>query len=349
MKNISGLFCKSCQSAFAFLCVSVVNAFVFAFIRFLSPSSLLNAFIFAFAFPKVYPRESGDQSLKSIMTTAQKDYNELASAADFLQKKGFSGAKLALVLGTGLGGLAEQVKSPRIIDTADIPGYPSSSVEGHHGRILQGKLSGVECLVFQGRLHYYEGLSSVQACAPVIISQMLGAESIILTNASGSINGSFPPGSLMLAEDFICAFHKNPLLGLVPGNLRGNGLNLDYVIFPPYHLIAMESAGETGIILRSGTLGVTWGPSYETPAEVRMLQFAGADAASMSTGPEIIMAKHLGLNILALSCLTNLGSGISPTPLTHQEVQEAAAMVAESFRLLILRIIKRMGIYHEWH
>ncbi len=282
------------------------------------------------------------------MTEAQKDWKELASAAEFLRVQGFSGAKAALVLGSGLGELADYVKSPRIIETKQIPGYPSSSVKGHQGRILQGRLSGVECLVFQGRLHYYEGLSSVKSCAPVIVAKMLGAEAIILTNASGSINGNFPPGALMLAEDFICAFHKNPLIGLIPANLRGTGLNLDYVIFPPYHLIAMESAGETGIILRSGTLGVTWGPSYETPAEVRMLQLAGADAASMSTGPEIIMAKYLGLNILAISCLTNLGSGISPTPLTHEEVQEAAAMVAESFRLLILRIIKRMGIYHRW-
>jgi len=282
------------------------------------------------------------------MTEAQKDWQELESAAEFLREQGFAGAKLALVMGSGLGGMADQVQSPKIIDAGDIPYYPSSSVEGHYGRILKGKLSGVECLVFQGRLHYYEGLSSVQACAPVIVSKILGAESIILTNASGSINGSFPPGCLMLAEDFICAFHKNPLIGLIPANIRGNSLNLDYMIFPPYHLIAMESAGETGIILRSGTLGVTWGPSYETPAEVRMLQLVGADAASMSTAPEIIMAKHLSLNILAISCLTNLGSGISPQPLTHSEVQEAAAMVAESFRLLMLRIIKRIGIFHGW-
>ena len=276
--------------------------------------------------------------LKS-MTEAQKEWNKLEKTAAWLKDKGFTDAKAAVVLGSGLGGLADKVDSPLIVDTSVIPGYPSSSVEGHQGRMLCGTLSGLKCLVFQGRVHYYEGYSPLKICAPVIVSRLLGVETVILTNASGSINGRFPAGTLMLIEDFISVFHHNSLRGLIPAEIRGKALNINEFIYPPYTKIARKAAVMTGVNLEKGTLGVCSGPTYETAAEVRMLQFAGADAASMSTVPEIIMAKYLGMKILAISCLTNMGTGLSPTPLTHEEVQEVAARVADSFEKLMLEII----------
>ena len=270
---------------------------------------------------------------------AQKEWKDLEAAAAYLKDRGFTDAKAAIVLGSGLGGLADKVENPLIVNTIDIPGYPSSSVEGHQGRILCGTLSGLKCLVFKGRVHYYEGYSPLTICAPVIVSSLMGAESVIITNASGSLNGRFPPGTLMLIDDFISVFHHNSLRGSIPAEIRGKALNTNEFTHPLYAKIARKAAVMTDVNLEKGVLGVCTGPTYETAAEVRMLQYAGADAASMSTAPEIIMAKYLGMKILAISCLTNMGTGLSTTPLTHEEVQEVAARVADSFEKLMLEII----------
>ena len=267
----------------------------------------------------------------------------MRGAARFLKDGGFKGAQIALVLGSGLGGLAGKVENPLVIDTGEIPGYPASSVEGHHGRILMGELSGVKCLVFSGRVHYYEGLSPVKICGPVIVSHLLGIESVILTNAAGSINGSFKPGSLMIVEDIVGTFHHDPVIGLVRNLIRGGVRNLDEPIYPEYIEMAVEAGVETEVTVHKGILGALTGPAYETRAEVRMLQYAGADAAGMSTVPEIIMANYLGMKVLAISCLTNMGTGLSPAPLTHIEVQEVAGMVAESFEALMLNILGKIG------
>ncbi len=282
------------------------------------------------------------------MNTAGKEWRELKSAAESLSRRGFTGAKLALVLGSGLGKLADKVLKAKIINTVDIPGYPSSSVEGHQGRILLGELSGVKCLVFQGRVHYYEGYSALKICTPVIVSKFLGIDSLILTNAAGSINSMFKAGSLMLIEDFFCAFHHNPLQGLVEPTIRGGCFTTDDIIFPPYRSIAEEASAAAGIVIHKGVLSVMTGPSYETPAEVRMLQYAGADAASMSTAPEIIMAKYLNMRLLALSCLTNMGAGISVKKLTHKEVQETAVKISTEFEKMMLYCVKKIGCFHGW-
>ncbi len=275
-------------------------------------------------------------------TQAKKDWEELRGAARFLKDGGFKGAKIALVLGSGLGGLAAKVANPQVIDTGEIPGYPASSVEGHHGQILMGELSGVKCLVFAGRVHFYEGLHPVKICAPVIVSHLLGIESLILTNAAGSINGRFRPGSLMIVEDIVGTFHHDPVIGLVRNLVRGGARNLDEPIYREYIDIAVTAGVESGVPLHKGVLGALTGPAYETRAEVRMLQYAGADAAGMSTVPEIIMANYLGMKALTISCLTNMGTGLSPVPLTHDEVQGVAAQAAESFEKLMLKIIGRM-------
>jgi len=283
------------------------------------------------------------------MTTQSKQHwEELRGAARFLKDDGFKGAEIALVLGSGLGGLAKQVENPQVIDTAEITGYPASSVEGHHGRILMGELSGVKCLVFAGRVHFYEGYSPVMICAPVIVSHLLGIESLILTNAAGSLNGNFKPGSLMIVEDVVGTFHHDPVIGLVRNLIRGGVRNLDRPVNTQYVDMAVKAAAENGVTLHKGILGALTGPAYETPAEVRMLQFAGADAAGMSTVPEIIMANYLGMKALTISCLTNLGTGLSSTPLTHTEVQEVAGKAAESFEALMLNIIEKIGRNYQY-
>lgn len=274
---------------------------------------------------------------------ARRDWDDLVKSAHFLREQGFAGVEIALVLGSGLGALAEKAVQRSIIDTEDIPCYPHSSVEGHHGRIILGDIGGVKCLVFQGRVHYYEGHSLLKVCAPVIVSKMLGCETVILTNASGAINGRFAAGTMMIIEDVISVFFPNPLTGLLKSEIRGGVYNESDLLYTPYEKAAVSAAGELGIELHKGVLGVSAGPAYETPAEVRMLRFAGADAASMSTAPEMIMAKYLGMKTLAIACLTNKAAGISETPLTHEEVQETAGIAGENFQRLIVKTIEKIG------
>ncbi|NQS96868.1 MAG: purine-nucleoside phosphorylase [candidate division Zixibacteria bacterium] len=283
-----------------------------------------------------------------LRTEATEDWEKLKEAAGFLKDAGFYGMKLSLVLGTGLGGLADEVEDAVIIDTDEIPGYPSSSVEGHYGRIVMGTLSGLKVLVFQGRVHYYEGHSPLMVCAPVIISSFLGLQSVLLTNAAGAVRDDFKPGDLMLIDDTVNLSYMNPLLGTVSAEVRGGALSFDSIAYPLYVTAALEAALEEGVTLHRGILGMTAGPTYETPAEVQMLSYAGADAASMSTIPEIIMAKRLGLKVLTVSCLTNMATGISPNPLTHREVQIVAGMVSDKFRAFMKNVVGKIRELHQW-
>ena len=278
----------------------------------------------------------------------KEDWEKLKEAASFLKNKGFYGAKLSIVLGSGLGGLADEVENAIIADTSEIPGYPQSSVEGHKGRIVTGNLSGLEVMVFQGRVHYYEGYSPLMVCAPAIISSFLGLQSMILTNASGSARSDFQPGDLALIDDVVNFSFMNPLIGAVGAEIRAGALNISSIAYPPYVEAAQAAAMEEKATFHRGTMGMSSGPTYETPAEIRMLSYAGADVASMSTIPEIIMAKRLGLNTIAISCLTNLASGISPHPLTHHEVQVVAGMVSDKFRALIKNLIGKIKQFHGW-
>ena len=283
-----------------------------------------------------------------IESTPHEDWEKLKESAGFLKDAGFYGMKLSLVLGTGLGRLANDVEDAVIFDTDEIPGYPSSSVEGHYGRIVMGTLSGLKVLVFQGRVHYYEGYSPLMVCAPVIISSFLGLQSILLTNAAGAVRKDFKPGDLMLIDDTVNLSYMNPLLGTVSAEVRGGAFSMDSIAYPLYIGLAVEAALEEGVTLHRGILGMTAGPTYETPAEVRMFSYAGADAVSMSTIPEIIMAKRLGLKVMAVSCLTNMAPGISPNPLTHNEVQMMAGMVSDKFRAFMKNLIGKIKELHGW-
>lgn len=249
----------------------------------------------------------------------------------------------ALVLGSGLGGFGEMVEDALRIPYASIPGFPVSTVPGHAGQFILGYVRGVPVIVMQGRVHYYEGYPMEDVVMPIRIMGMLGAKKLILTNAAGGVNTAFTPGDLMLLEDHISAF--------VPSPLRGENLDALGTRFPDMSCVydrhlrqAAEQAAESrGITLQKGVYLQWPGPNYESPAEIRMFRTLGADAVGMSTVCEAIAARHMGLRVCAVSCITNMACGILPQPLSHEEVQETASRVREKFESLILEMIGRFA------
>ena len=249
----------------------------------------------------------------------------------------------ALVLGSGLGGFGEMVEDALRIPYASIPGFPVSTVPGHAGQFILGYVRGVPVIVMQGRVHYYEGYPMEDVVMPIRIMGMLGAKKLILTNAAGGVNTAFTPGDLMLLEDHISAF--------VPSPLRGENLDALGTRFPDMSCVydrhlrqAAEQAAESrGIALQKGVYLQWPGPNYESPAEIRMFRTLGADAVGMSTVCEAIAARHMGLRVCAVSCITNMACGILPQPLSYEEVQETASRVREKFESLILEMIGRFA------
>lgn len=251
--------------------------------------------------------------------------------------------EVALVLGSGLGGFGELVEEALQIPYASLPGFPVSTVPGHAGQFILGYVRGVPVIVMQGRVHYYEGYPMEDVVMPIRIMGMLGAKKLILTNAAGGVNTAFTPGDLMLLEDHISAF--------VPSPLRGENLDALGTRFPdmscvydiPLRQAAEEAAGSRGITLQKGVYLQWQGPNYESPAEIRMFRTLGADAVGMSTVCEAIAARHMGLRVCAVSCITNMACGILPQPLSHEEVQETASRVRDKFESLVLEMIQRFA------
>lgn len=248
--------------------------------------------------------------------------------------------RVALILGSGLGALADAADDAVVIETRDIPGYPSSTVEGHKGRVILGTLEGVPVVFVQGRLHRYEGHSLDAVTFPIRLVQALGARDLIVTNAAGGINRSFPPGTLMFIEDHINAAFQNPLAG---SELYGGPRFLD--MSEPYDLEWMREAEQValdlGIATRQGVYAWVLGPSYETKAEVRMLGRFGADAVGMSTVPEVLMARQRGMNVLGISTITNPAAGLSAAPLDHGEVLEVGRQVRADLERLVRGIVAK--------
>ena len=266
---------------------------------------------------------------------------QIEEAAGFIQKKLHAPVpETGIILGSGLGFLADRVDSPITLDTTDIPHWPQSTVSGHRGRLVVGVLENLPVFVMQGRVHFYEGLSMLQVVFPVRALMKLGIKKLIVTNASGGLNPDFNPGDLMLIDDHINLMGTNPLIG---PNLDAFGTR-----FPdmsdPYHMefrkAAMETAEKMNIPLRRGILIAGTGPTYETAAEVRMLRSLGADAVCMSTVPEVIAGVHGGIKILGISCITNLATGLGNQPLCHEEVEMTASRVREQFGALIRGILR---------
>lgn len=250
---------------------------------------------------------------------------------------------IAIVLGSGLGALADRIQNPISIPYDTIPNFPTLNVEGHAGNLVIGELGGHTIAAFQGRMHYYEGHTLETVVFPVRLARTLGAETLIVTNAAGAVNTAFAPGDLMLIDDHINLVFDNPLVGMNHDELGPRFPDASAIYTPELRTLTRTVAEEQGIALRHGVYAWWKGPSYEPPAEIRMIRTLGADAVGMSTVPETLAASHMGMNVLGISCLTNMASGILDQPLSHDEVIEVAAKVNDSFISLIITVLSRLA------
>ncbi|MGN0270056.1 MAG: purine-nucleoside phosphorylase [Candidatus Weimeria sp.] len=267
-------------------------------------------------------------------------YEKLQKSLASIRKVTDFKPEIGITLGSGLGGLAEKIDKVCEISYKDIEGFPVSTVSGHDGRFIFGTLSGKKVVVMSGRVHFYEGYRMEEVVTPVRIMGLLGAKTVLLTNAAGGINLDFKPGDLMMITDHISLFVQNPLLGQNADELGPRFPDMSTVYDRRLQEKIRHAAVATGVDLKEGVYVQLTGPSYETPAEIRMLRKMGADAAGMSTVVEAIAADHMGLSVAGISCITNMAAGISDQPLNHEEVKATADMVKEKFEKLVMEFIK---------
>ena len=248
--------------------------------------------------------------------------------------------EIGIVLGSGLGDFAQQVEKSAEISYDSLPGFPVSTVAGHAGKLIFGYVRSVPVVVMQGRVHYYEGYSMEQVVAPIRLMGMLGAKKLLLTNAAGGVNTDFTPGDLMVITDHISAFVPSPLRGENPEELGPRFPDMSRVYDEAMGRAVLTAGEKLGQSLQQGVYLQWQGPNYETPAEIRMFRTLGADAVGMSTVCEAIAARHMGLRVCAISCITNMACGILPQPLSHEEVQQTADRVKDKFQALVLESLE---------
>lgn len=251
-------------------------------------------------------------------------------------------APLGMILGSGLGGLADQIENPRSLSYSDIPHLPSSSVAGHAGKLVCGTWQGSEVVVLSGRVHCYEGHPLDRVVLPVQLLAGLGVHTVLVTNAAGAVNADYKPGDLMVLSDHINMQAKSPLIGKNDARLGPRFPDMTEAYAKELRELTLRLAAERGLKVHEGIYAAVLGPSYETPAEVRMLQILGADAVGMSTVPEVIAARHMGMRVLGLSCLTNMAAGLSGGTLHHDEVKEVAGAATEGMIGLIAATVRAM-------
>ena len=269
-------------------------------------------------------------------------YLQCRQAADFIKTKMDATDAIGLVLGSGLGELGDEIEDPIIVDYADIPHFPKTTVPGHKGRLVLGKLNGRKVLCMQGRFHFYEGHDMKTVAMPTRVMKLLGVKALILTNAAGGCNKTFKPGTLMFIDDFINYMGDNPLYGENIEELGPRFPDMTKALDKEYTDLGMKVARDLGIDIRRGVYMGFRGPNYETPAEIRFAQIIGADAVGMSTVPEILAARHCGLRCIAISCITNMAAGMTGEELSHKEVQETADRVKDQFKELIRQLAAKM-------
>lgn len=270
-------------------------------------------------------------------------YEKLNNCYESVRKRVSFEPKVALVLGSGLGKFAEEIEVVDKISYSDIEGFPTSTVPGHAGQFVFGYVDGVPVVCMQGRVHYYEGYPITDVVLPIRLMGLLGAKYLFLTNASGGINRDFKAGDFMMLTDHISSFAPNPLIGANIDEIGTRFPDMSSVYDPILLDIIQNVADDFGIAMQKGVYAQLTGPSFESPAEIRMLSKLGVDAVGMSTVVEAIAANHMGMKICAISCVCNLAAGISETPLTHDEVQEAAAKAAPLFKQIVRETIIRIG------
>jgi purine-nucleoside phosphorylase len=250
--------------------------------------------------------------------------------------------RVMIVLGSGLGALGEQIENATRIPFSEIPGFPSAAVEGHKGMFVAGELEGVKVVALQGRFHLYEGHDAQTAALPIRAMAALGAEILIVSNAAGALNPAFSAGMLMIIDDHINFMFRNPLTGpVVGGDTRFPDMSRPYDT--ELQDLAERIAGENGISIARGVYLAVLGPSYETPAEIRMFRMFGADAVGMSTIPEVIAARAMGVRVLGVSLITNAAAGSTGEPLTHEEVIEAGREASGRFTTLVRGVIRNLA------
>lgn len=249
--------------------------------------------------------------------------------------------EIGIILGSGLGEIADEIKGISI-PYSEIPGFKSSGVQGHAGKLVIGELASKPVVAMQGRLHYYEGNTIQEVVFPVRVMKMLGIEILIVTNAAGGVNTSFMPGDLMIIADHLNMLGNNPLIGKNFDELGPRFIDMSYAYDKSLITIAEATAQELNIKTQKGVYAAMTGPTYETPAEVRLLRILGTDAVGMSTVPEVITANHMGVKVLGISCITNMAAGILDQPLNHEEVIKTANRVKKDFKALVKAIIEKM-------
>ena len=268
------------------------------------------------------------------------NYEKLMKCFECVQQKITFKPEIALILGSGLGDYADTMEVVETLDYHDIEGFPVSTVPGHKGRFVFGYAGGVPIVAMQGRMHFYEGYKPQDGVLPIRLMKLMGAKVLFLTNAAGGINRSFNAGDFMLITDQISMSVPSPLIGENIDELGVRFPDMSEVYSRRLRKIIENSAVTAGVPLRRGVYIQTTGPQYETPAEIRAYERLGADAVGMSTAIEAIAARHAGMEICGISCISNLAAGISVNPLTHAEVQETADRVAPLFKKLVTQAIK---------
>lgn len=268
---------------------------------------------------------------------------QIQETANWIKARMGEVPQVAIILGSGLGALSDAIENPTVLPYSDIPGFPRTTVPGHDGKLIIGTLAGRRVVAMKGRFHFYEGNDMATCVYPIRVFKLLGINNLLITNAAGGVNMSFKPGTLMVINDHI-GF-------LADSALRGNNLDEFGPRFPDMSRVydrdlskmAFEAACRLNIELKTGVYAYCKGPMFETPAEIRALRILGADAVGMSTVPETIVAKHAGMRILGMSCITNMAAGILDQVLSHEEVMETGKMVEEQFVSLVTEIVR------NWH
>lgn len=272
-------------------------------------------------------------------------YEKLMRCYEDVRKRTAFVPKVAVVLGSGLGDYAEDIRVEYELPYSEIEGFPVSTVPGHAGKFIFGYIDQVPVACMKGRVHYYEGYPVSDVVLPVRLLKLMGAEILFLTNAAGGVNTSFHAGDLMLIRDHISAFAPNPLIGPNIDELGPRFPDMSKVYDRELQKLIAGKAKENHIYLQEGVYAQMTGPSYESPAEIRVLRMLGCDAVGMSTVVEAIAANHMGMKICGVSCISNLAAGMSENPLSHKEVQEAADMAAPAFKRLVTEAVKGMAAF----
>ena len=270
-------------------------------------------------------------------------YERAEKAARVIRERTRTDVPVAIVLGSGLGGFADELTEATAVPYDQIPGFARATVEGHAGRLVIGKAGNALIAAQQGRFHFYEGYSLEDVTFPIRVLKLLGVRTLILTNASGALNVEYSPGSLMVITDHINLMGANPLIGPNDNRFGPRFPDLTNVYSPELQDIVLQEAEGMGLQMRRGVYAALTGPSYETPAEIHMVRSLGADAVGMSTVPEAIVARHMDIQVVGISCITNLAAGVTDRPVDHSQVIAIGENIRESFTELLRRVIPKMA------